>query len=79
MSTNAAFIDRLKVFLKDTDPTGLSAEDIKYQTSLAVIVLTDRASKRPGGYTILDLASQGTRGGGPPHFPQALAGFGISL
>lgn len=81
MSNNAEFAKELAGFLKRTDfPAGLSEADIRLQTSLAVIVITSRAStKLKDAYTIADLASQGTHGGGGPHktLAQALKDFGI--
>jgi hypothetical protein len=69
MSTNTEFVRQLADFLNLTKfSPGLSDADIRLQTSLAVIAITSRATvslKDP--YTIADLASQGTHGGGGPH------------
>ena len=81
MSDNNVFAKELADFLKRTNfPAGLSDADIRLQTSLAVIVITDRAnSNLKDGYTVADLASQGGHGGVGPHkgLAQLLKGFGI--
>ncbi len=69
MSSNTEFVRELADFLKRTDfSAGVSDADIRLQTSLTVIAITSRATvslKDP--YTVADLASQGTHGGGGPH------------
>jgi hypothetical protein len=78
---NKEFADELRGFLERTKPAGLPDADIRFQTSLAVIVITSRADAnlKVGGYTVADLASQGLHGGVGPHkeLAQALKGFGI--
>jgi hypothetical protein len=76
------FAEQLAKFLEETKfPDGLSEGDLKFQTTLAVLVLTERASARlPGGFRILDIAAQGFHGGGPgPHLVETLKRFGINL
>jgi hypothetical protein len=81
MSDNNEFAKELDNFLKRTNfPAGLSEADVRLQTSLAVIVITSRASTElKDGYTFADLASQGGHGGVGPHkaLAQLLKGFGI--
>jgi hypothetical protein len=81
MSDNAVFASELDGFLKRTNfPAGLSEADIRFQASLAVIVITSRASANlKDAYTIADLASQGGHGGVGPHklLAHALKAFGI--
>jgi hypothetical protein len=76
---NKEFAKALLGFLKLTNAAGLSDADIRFQTSLAVIVITDRADAnlKVGGYTVADLASQGLHGGVGPHYElaEALKGF----
>jgi len=81
MSDNTEFAKELADFLKRTNfPAGLSDADTRLQTSLAVIVVTSRASaKLKDAYTVADLASQGGHGGVGPHkvLAQLLKGFGV--
>jgi hypothetical protein len=75
------FAQALHDFLKRTDPAGVSDEDMRMQTNLALLVIWNRASTHlAGGYSLLEPACQGpVIGGGGPHkrLEQLLRDFGI--